>query len=452
MFQRMRKTRIGALLCVATIAVGLASATPVFAQGGGPGGGFGGGPGGGGGRGGPFGGFAQMFDPSVNSQDIDTFTTVFSLDKTQKEVVKQLFDAYQQQFAASAKTIRAQVDAAREEARESGDPGAFGDVMAKAGEFRKTRTDMEQSFFTDMKAVLTEKQLESWPKFERDRRRASTINTGLMNGERVDVVKLVDDLKLPAEARAGLTDMLDAYAVELDPALVARNKEYEEFQTNMRDLFGDQDAMAAAVKKGREASVKVRDINRRYASQIEAVLPEDKQAAFETAFKRESFPQIYRPSYTSRVIDAALKLPDLTEDQKSAVASIQESFTRELAGVQKEQEAATEEAEMNFSPANFGRGGRGQGGGRGGDSKTGELRAKRREMETQTVEKIEAVLSEAQRDKLPTRDQGAGNDGGPGRDGGNDRGDRGGRGGDNGNNNDNGGANGRRQRQPNRLD
>lgn len=433
MIGQLTRSRLGA--AVLSVACLVLSAGSAFAQG--PGGPGGGNRGGGGPFGGMFGGGQQSFEPSIDSKAIDGMTTLFTLDKAQKEAVKQLFDGYQQQFAAAAKDMRTKFDAAREEARDTGDRSVMTEVMEQMGEFRKQRTAMEQSFLGDVKAVLTDKQLEKWPRFERDRRRTQTIGSGLMSGERVDLVQLVKDLKLPAETQASLEPTLDQYTAELDPALAARNQMFEDMQGKMRELFtgGDESAMEDMIKKGREVSTKVRDVNRKFASQVETALPEDKRPEFTTAFKRESFPQVYRPSQTTRVVDAAAKLADLNEDQKTAISTIKDSYTRDLATLQKEMESATEEMEASFSPQTFRR----QFGGND-DSKLGELRRKRRDLDRDTAEKVNALLTEAQREQLPKREQNDGGEGG---------GPRGQRGGDQGGN-DQGGNGNRRNRQPNR--
>ncbi|MGE4199000.1 MAG: hypothetical protein AB7G11_17970 [Phycisphaerales bacterium] len=438
MFGQGTRRLIGtAIVSVACLAL---SAGGVLAQGGGPGGPGGGGPGGGrGGFGGMFGGGQQAFEPSIDSQDIDGMTTLFGFDKAQKEAVKQLFDGYQQEFAAAAKDMRAKFDAAREEMRNTGDRSVMGEVMEKMGEFRKHRSEMEKSFLGDVKAVLTEQQLQKWPRFERDRRRTETIGNGLMSGENVDLVRLVKDLKLPAETQSSLEPTLDQYTVELDPALDARNKMYEDMQSKIREMFqgGDPDAMEEMVKKGREVSTRVRDVNRKFAAQIETALPAEKQSEFATAFRRESFPRVYRPTQATRVVDAAVALKDLTADQKSAIEAIRDSYHRDLAAIQKDMEGATEEMEANFSPRNMmQRGGFGN-----DDSKLGDLQRRRRELDRDTAEKVNALLTEEQREKLPRRDANDGQDGGQrgprGRNGQND----GAQPGDNG---------GRRNRQPGR--
>ncbi len=455
--------RVGAVL-IAGVVLAVGSASPAFAQGRG------------GGGGGPFGGMFggggmnTMFEPTISSRDLDSFVKLFALDAAQKDAAKSLFEAYQQQFMAAAKPMREKWDAARQEARDSGDPGAFREVMEKAGEFRKTRDQMETSFLNDFKVVLSEQQTQKWPKFERMRRRETTIGRGLMSGERVDLFKLVDDLKLPADNREALNETLDQYDVDLDRVLVERNKLFEESQEKIRELFtsGDMEGADKMIKEGREASVKVRDVNRRYAAQLETAIPENKRPEFKEAFKKESFPTVYNETHTMRVVEAAAKLKDLDETQTAGIASIKETYYRELKTLQHDLEVAQEEQEMNFSAsgmmARFGGGGGGRGGnngnnnaggnnnnnnrgnnannnnnrggggqgaragggqgGPGGDDKAGELRRKRREMDSETEKKVTALLNDKQKEKLPQRDnnnnnnnnnRGGGNDNQPAR-------------------------------------
>jgi hypothetical protein len=326
-----------------------------------------------------------------------------------------LFDGYQQQFTAAAKKAREEIDALRDEARESRDPSIFREVGEKSLAFRQSRDQMEQSFLGDFKAVLTEEQTTKWPKFERMRRRETTIGRGLMSGERVNLFELVNDLKLTPEQRTTIEPTLDQYEVDLDRELIQRNKMQEEIQEKMRDFFNDPEGADEWIKKGRDAAVKVRDVNRRYFTQLQTQIPEDKRTDFESAFKRESFPTIYREQYATRVIAAAGKMSDLDAGQQSGLASIRESYEREVQSIQRDMEKAQEDQEMNFSIANMmGRRGGGDGGrgnnnnNRGGgffgeDTELGKLRAKRRELETGTVDKVRALLNEEQAAKLPGR-------------------------------------------------
>jgi hypothetical protein len=392
---------IKVLTAVAGMALAMAVTPQAMAQGGrggGPGGGmfgsmFGGGQG-------------RMYEPSVNSRDLESFAKLFELDGAQKDAVKALFDVYQQVFLASAKTTREELEALRDEAREARDPELFREMGEKSLAFQRNREKMEQSFLGDFKMVLTDEQATKWPKFERMRRRDTTIDRGLMSGERVNLYTLVDDLKLSAEERAALEPALEQYEVDLDRELIERNKMYEEMQGKMREFFTDPEGADKLIKKGREASVKVRDVNRRYAAQLETQLPAEKREAFQAEFRRMSFPQVYRDTYANRVVKAAGGLTGLNEEQKSGLAAIEEGYRRDLANLQRDMEKAQEEQEMNFSISGMMQR-REQGGRRGGafgeDPAMTDLREKRRELENGTVEKIRGLLNEEQVAKLPTR-------------------------------------------------
>jgi hypothetical protein len=413
----MRRARgLSGLVVIAAAIV----ASPAFAQGGGGGGGGGGrGGGGGGGPGGFFrgmgGGGQQQFDAAINSRELDNYAKVLGLDAAQKDAAKSLFEAYEQQFTAAAKVARAKLDAARQEARDTQDFSVMRDVQKDMDAFNKTRTDLENSFFSDFKAVLNDQQMQKWPKLERARRRSQSIGRGLMSGERVDVAKIVDDMKLPPETQQTLAPILEQYEVEIDRQLIERNKVYDDFQGKIRELFqsGDQTAIDELFKKGREVSVRVRDTNRTFARQIEAQLPEDKRGAFSDLVHKESFPTVYRPVYADRVVDAAIAIADLEAPQKEALTSLKESYTRDVRAINHDLEVATEDQEMTLTAQSMM-----QRMGGGGDDKVSELRRKKRELGTSAIERINSVLTEAQRAKLPTRDQTDNADGGGRRGGG----------------------------------
>lgn len=406
------------------------------------GGGGGGGPGGGGGGfmgGGMFGGGRAMFDPSVSNEDMDKYGKLLNLSKAQQTAAKSLHDAYVQDYTAAAEKVRDEMDAIREDARE--DPSRFqeiGDLMAK---FRTKRAEMEKSFFNDVKATLTPEQQNQWPSIERLRRRETSMGRGMMSGERVDLIKIVDGLKLTAEQHKPVEPVLEQYSVDLDRELVARNEYQDKMQTGMRDLFGPNADPAKAEKMitdGRAVANKLREVNKRYARQVENTLPDEAaKAKFQREVRKETYPQIYRGSRATRQIDEAMNLKSLSAEQKASIEEIKTRLDRDVAGVNQKMETAYEQREQTITAADimgrFGGGG-GQGGGRGGRGGFGmvdseeltTLRDQRDEMEKAAVDKVMAVLNEEQKAEIP---QGG-------------RGGRGGRGGDAGGDNGGGGSNG----------
>jgi hypothetical protein len=423
----MRSNRLAALarsVCVAAMGIALLT-TSVHAQGGR------GGPGGPGGMG-RMGGGGDLFGPPVSSRDLDAFAKVLVLTPQQLDTAKALLDGAAADFQPLAKAARDQMDAARQEARDSGDPGAvWQSIGAKMGELRLARTKIETGFMNDLKGILTEEQAQKWPAVERANRRNKTIGRGLMSGERLDLTKLVERADLSPEALAPLKNIMEQYEVELDRELIKRNEVYEKAFAqggNLAAAFGpggDPTKAQELFDKGREAAIRVRDVNRKYARQIEAMLPEDKRAAFNQEVKRESFPMIYRDSYATHILDTADKMTDLDAGQKSGLTGVREAFTRDLNSLNVKSEAAWVEMEDTTTVQNMFS--------RFNDPKIQELRDARRTLEDQAVQKVNDLLNEAQRAKLPDREsvRGAGdnNPNGPRRAA-----------------PDNGGANGRPQR------
>lgn len=399
---RLARHAMVGLIAVSTLTMS------VHAQG--RGGGGGGGPGGGGfGR--MMGG--DMMGAPISTRDLDAFSKTLNLTSDQMETAKALVEGVATQYQPIAKAMRDKRTQVQKEVEETGDPTAWQSLTGQFAELRQARAKIESSFMNDFKAILTPEQTQLWPAAERAYRRGKSVGRGMMSGERVDLFRLVERLKLTPEQEAPLKEALDQYSIDLDRELTKRNEVQEKMMDEGNTLFaafmggGDAEKAQQMIEKGREAASRVRDVNRRYERQIEPLLPEDKRAEFAQEFKRESFPMVYRPTYSARVLDAAEKFDDLDANQKAAIAAARESFTRELNAISTRGEAAWEDMEKNFSVQGM-RGGAG-GGGPGGmfnNPKIQEFRDARDALDTQTVEKVNSILTEAQRAKLPERDNG----------------------------------------------
>lgn len=377
-------------------------------RGGERGAGGGGGPRFGGGMGGPMGGMfgRNMFEPAVTSRSLETYSKMLGLDSDQQTAAKALLEGYQQSFADLADKARDTMASMREEMRnafaEGGpDPELFRKMGDEFTKFRKSGTELEQGFFNDLKAVLTPEQTQKWTSVERLHRRETSLGRGLLAGERVDLFKLVDDAKLTPEARKSLDQILSDYEAELDREIVARNAAYDAAQGRIREFFQDPsnpDAMKA-FEDGRTASLRLREVNRKYARQIEGLLPEESRAAFAASFRRESYPEIHRPTYASRALDAAAAMADLDEAQKASISSIRESYTRDLNAVNREMEEARDKRETSgkledLMPRRWGGGGRDDG---------DPLRERRMSLQDAVIEKLRSVLTPDQFAALPER-------------------------------------------------
>ena len=422
--------RRSVLVVAAASVAWLVAGSSALAQGRGGGGGFGGGR-----MGGMFGG-GDMFAPSIDSRELDRYEQILGLSRDQRDLVRDLFDGYQQEFRAAATGIREKMEAAREQARAQREAGgeragggqggaAFSEIRDTMTQFRTQRDKMEQGFFADVQAVLTPEQTALWPKVERTRRRERTMQRGLMSGERMDVMRLVDEASVTGETRATIAPLLEQYEMDLDRALVERNKVYDDgLGEAMANFRGPEDAqnpeaLARAQRlmtAARDASVRVRDTNRRYARQVMEALPAEQRPAFERAIKQASFPGVYRATRTSRELTAAAGFADVDATQRQAITELTTSYNRQLEVLNDQLATATEQNEMSMTVERlvrrFGRGG----GGGGDDDPAADLREKRRELDRTTTDGLRKLLTTEQVERLPQaeEDEAPGRRGAPG--------------------------------------
>ncbi|MFT3686341.1 MAG: Spy/CpxP family protein refolding chaperone [Phycisphaerales bacterium] len=316
-------------------------------------------------------------------------------------------------------------------------------MRTKMQEFRKYRAESEKQFFTDVKGVLNKDQVSNWSAFERTHKREQSMGRGMMSGERADVVALVEQMKLSDDKMKTLDPVLAAYENEIDKPIDRRNEIQDKFMNDvdMGSLFrgdGDDATRKKAedlMKEGREAATAIRDINRKYAKQIENTLGGEEGAKFAESFHKASFPQVYGGNrYVDRAFTSALDLKDLQPNQVEGIKALQEKYKRDVRPIDEAAEKAQEEREASFSITNMQNFGRGQ-----NDEKAQEARRQRRELEDDAVTKLKAILTPEQAGKLPERGgpNGGGGQGGDGQGGRRARNGGGGQGGNDGNNSGN---------------
>lgn len=368
---------------LATLASLVMLATPAIAQ-----------PGAGGGGRGFFGG-NNDFSPAITRTELDTYANILALTDEQREVADLLMEGYVQQFQAKSAAARDRMQRLMDEARESRDREAWFEIGRYRQEFQTSADAMEKSFFSDLRAVLTPDQEARWTDMERTRRRERTLAQGQMSGERVDIIRIARELELTPDQSGPLADIIAQYEVDLDRALVRRNEVYasmrQQFSTGGRPDFSQ---MGDLFERAREASRQVRDVNERYSRQVLGMLPDEIRPSFEQRVREASFPQVYRASRTSQHLAAAAAFNDLSDSQREQVTSMHAAYQRESSSLNDRLAAAWRKAEDSMEIREIFRGGLNEG-------ELGELRNARRDLDRAYAEKLRAILSEEQLDRLP---------------------------------------------------
>ncbi len=404
-----RRWALSTIACVAVLAMTTSSA---FAQ-------FGGG-----------GGFRDVANPEIDSEQIEQIGDMVAFTDDQYEFANELLQSYLAEIKVLGEKVRAITDGARQEFRETRDQSVWQDVMGAMAPLGEEKDKIGERFMEDLRLILDADQDEQWEEVERFHRRYTSFSDdGLLSGETVDVIAAVRDMELPEETMEGLKPILEQYSIEVDRALLARNKTYESAMSKGIEMFrsGDMDKMQDLYEDARDEATRVRDINRRYAKQVETVLEASYAAEFNREFKERSFPRVYRPSITGRAITASMEFEDLSPEQLDQIEMIRDDYrTRENAFNDKIAKTI-EDGEMSRGVESmFGRGR-----GRGGESQEiRDVRAEKRDLDEATMARLRALLTDEQAARLPEREDNSDwrerlpNRGGDGNRRGGDRGNR----------------------------
>lgn len=376
---------------------------------------------------------AGMGGGRVSSSEIEQFGKILSLDKTQASAFKDLHQAYEAEYDQAQKSMQDKMEKMRAEAQDTGDWQA---MMKDAGEvaekFQTKSTDLEKSLMSDLKALLTPDQAAKWPSLERAHRRNQSLGgPGIpgfgLAGESVDLIKMVDELKLKKTPEA-VSQSLERYESEMDQALVERDGKRKEIGEQMNP-FGKKDGKGGGEGGGmpdfkkigemmtemRKTGVKVRDLNDRYSTLVASGLPDDVREDFSTRFKKAKFPQVYREAYATKALTAAAAFKDLDQQQQTGIADLAAIYKRESAAANDKYAKAQTDAEKDGGGEDM-MGGwmKMMNGDQGGDdSELAQAKKAKRKLDTDTMDKLKAILTPEQVERLPERDNNNMQFGGP---------------------------------------
>lgn len=344
----------------------------------------------------------------ISKKSVEGYAGLLGMDKEQKEAAIALQEGYRSSFKQLQTEIQKTSKEMMEKVQDSGDWGSMGKEMAKMGKDMTDKMEkLEKGFLDDVKSLLNDKQKEQWPRVERTRRRDTALRMGLMAGQNVDLVKVLQTVGAKADAPPELAEQVDRYEVEMDKALKAFEvwgKDQQSKQVKAMEDGGmnfDMSSIQAMMKEMASMAKGMRDTNRQYAKSIQPLLPEDKQAKFDFEIKKKSFPRVYKESYATRAIAEAEKFNDLDAGQKEALGTLKSSYVRELDSANKAWAAAIEDREeklggtMGAMMAGFMPKDKDQ------KDEVGDARKARKELDQRTKERLLTVLKEDQQKRLP---------------------------------------------------
>ncbi|MCK4871974.1 MAG: hypothetical protein KAS72_04535 [Phycisphaerales bacterium] len=386
--------RLGRLMRGCVLATGLLiAAMPATAQ---PGGG--GRPGGGRGGGGEE-WMTRLFLPDVTSREIDEMARTLGMDDDQQAAADAMLETYLDEFTETARERRTEWETLRDEIRESRDRSRFAELAALHAAWRGEKRTLEAALLDDIQLLLDETQAQRWPIMERNRRRLKVLPRGRLSGETLNIIDLVEKLDLSQEAAMTLVEPLGDYELDLDRALVEREAVVEVEEPRLPELLMNQDFVAASEVYRRVTAARriVQKVNKRYARQIEALLPDEQASIFARQVLEKSYPRVFERSAVDRIAPLVQSLESLDAEQGSTVDALMASFERDREVKRMKAVKLIEREEATDTP----RWERRDMSGAGEMDERRQLRQEIRQIEIRTLRSIRSLLTDEQIQELP---------------------------------------------------
>lgn len=259
----------------------------------------------------------REFKPEYSKRDVDTIVRVLQVSSAERDAIDTLYEGYVDGLRKRANEISAILNEQIERAEVVGDARLIHDIEAQ--DWQKEAETKKGAFLDDLRGLLTPEQAGRWTLAEREIRRLKRIGSGRVPGESTDVIGILLDVDENAASIKEVAEMLELYAVELDSAIVTRDKLIEDQGNAFREKINTDPAGAQSLwKDGLRNRMAIRDINRKYARQITPLLPAEKSEQFTKRFFEASYASLFKPTRSEQWAREAAALASLSDDQRAA--------------------------------------------------------------------------------------------------------------------------------------
>lgn len=370
--------------------------------------------------------FGAFVGPSVTKADFARFIKILDLSKPQAEAAGAIYRQRIENYEVKGKPMKELITSIMKQAMqamsrgEQFEPENMEEFAKAVLDIQKERTSMTTGVLEDLKGLLTKDQEPAWPKVELVERRNRLLRfqpVQMVQGIQVDFREILDaTFSKPGVARpdgaaqGALDQALAAYEAQMDEQAKIAIPLDDAFRSDMIITKPSQEQMDRQMKlmtEGMAIGGKIQAATDTAAKALAAALastPETREL-FQHNYNAAAFPQVYRPTHGENVLAAALKLPDLTEDQRAKLdaikAEVEPKFkdlrpkvVEETVGMtrfQTEYMAAKDDEARNKATE------------RVQSLMMAHAKADFKQLDKDVVKRVRALVTDEQREKLPKR-------------------------------------------------
>ncbi|MCC6426360.1 MAG: hypothetical protein IT435_06025 [Phycisphaerales bacterium] len=352
----------------------------------------------------------SSFEPSLSRSDLDVFIRVLKLKDAETQAMYDLYEGYAQTVRRDGQKVRTLMYDIMEESEIYADPGRLNKGSKHMQEWGTESEELKRAFVDDLKALLTREQEQRWPIVERELRRMKLFG-GRLTGEDIDIVRIVNNLKL-TDLSPAADQILEAYSQDLDRLLVQREAFITDNEPRFHELIkSDPPAAESIFLDALRIRIAIRDLNERTARQLADQLPPDPAAKLREQLENRTSSRAEIKSRAEALIKAAKDLDTITTAQLNQLNELSTWYAERLAPWKKSMADAIRRQEEEDRPISLLRA---QGKAPPHDDNdyyaqwklppehpVTKLRQERYELDKETRRKLLAILTDDQRASLP---------------------------------------------------
>ncbi|MBT8485333.1 MAG: hypothetical protein KJO43_07120 [Phycisphaerae bacterium] len=305
-----------------------------------------------------------LLPPQATRADLRYWSDDLGLSADERIVVEELFNGYIERFKAlpelaSLRTARQSMWSYDAESGLTSPPteAVLDQVRLERERAFAAIMQLENAFFDDVAAVLGEDRIAMVEQVRRQRERARyqrttapTMFGGRARNARagVDLVDLVTASDLDADVRETLTPIVDRYVTATLPVLREQREAQLALQhaqdtltaMQTRAQMDDETGLLVAARyqeivgppgrRLKDAARRLAEVNKEFLAEFSDALPPAERDAFTRAYRVDAYPKVYKdPVCVDTHLTGALKLADLTTDQRESLAEIAATYRPE---------------------------------------------------------------------------------------------------------------------------